>query len=404
DGTKFINLCRGMAADYESYMDDELEDEESSRDSDFSMESFEEEQELPEEIEDEASSSGEDEWVVNQPQFSEEKFSEDKAENEVNEDQSGQPVASETENKLAQEVESWGMEVPSIIGQEKSESEIEIPGVISNSMAEAEPEDRDEEAALPESSDLEYPDLGAMTSESASTKTEEEASPRSQLISLSDLKVDEDSFEVETNDISAGSAGGTDTEEGVRKLEEQIRDEVEDQEEDLWAADIVEDGQEEQASEEEPAEEEFKPFSSESVDSVELESVEMDDLPRVQPHSLEDVSDYSEDQTPEDFPEDIMQEDIMQEDIMQEDIMQEENSEPAASAQTYAPDLSAMSEEIQSKLEKELEQKLSPLVERFVKDYCKNQIEKVAWEVIPDLAENIIKKEIQKISDSIMDQ
>ena len=43
---------------------------------------------------------------------------------------------------------------------------------------------------------------------------------------------------------------------------------------------------------------------------------------------------------------------------------------------------------------------LTPIIEDIVKRYCQKNIEKVAWEVIPDLAENLIKKEIKNIADS----
>ena len=47
-------------------------------------------------------------------------------------------------------------------------------------------------------------------------------------------------------------------------------------------------------------------------------------------------------------------------------------------------------------------EKLKPFIEQSVHQYCKETIEKVAWEIIPDLAENIIKKEIQEIKDSVI--
>ena len=47
-------------------------------------------------------------------------------------------------------------------------------------------------------------------------------------------------------------------------------------------------------------------------------------------------------------------------------------------------------------------ERLRPFIEQSVHQYCKETIEKVAWEIIPDLAENIIKKEIQEIKDSII--
>ncbi len=41
--------------------------------------------------------------------------------------------------------------------------------------------------------------------------------------------------------------------------------------------------------------------------------------------------------------------------------------------------------------------KLTPLLEAKLKDYCKTSVERIAWEVIPDLAENLIREEIKKI-------
>jgi hypothetical protein len=44
---------------------------------------------------------------------------------------------------------------------------------------------------------------------------------------------------------------------------------------------------------------------------------------------------------------------------------------------------------------------IRPLIEDLVKEYCRQSAEKVAWEVIPDLAENLIRKELKEISDSL---
>ena len=57
-------------------------------------------------------------------------------------------------------------------------------------------------------------------------------------------------------------------------------------------------------------------------------------------------------------------------------------------------------EKIVSRVKELLTVELSPLVER----YCQDTVEKVAWEVIPDLAENLIKKEIEKIAKSTEDE
>lgn len=54
--------------------------------------------------------------------------------------------------------------------------------------------------------------------------------------------------------------------------------------------------------------------------------------------------------------------------------------------------------EINDEMIEKIKASLTPLIEKMVKEFCKQTIENVAWEVIPDLAENIIKKEIEQIS------
>ena len=55
----------------------------------------------------------------------------------------------------------------------------------------------------------------------------------------------------------------------------------------------------------------------------------------------------------------------------------------------------------QDELVEKLKISLRPVIEELVKEFCKTQAEKVAWEVIPDLAENLIRKEIKEISKSV---
>lgn len=54
-------------------------------------------------------------------------------------------------------------------------------------------------------------------------------------------------------------------------------------------------------------------------------------------------------------------------------------------------------EEIMDRLKAEL----TPMIEKWLNDNYKQAIERVAWEVIPDLAENLIRQEIKSISDSV---
>ncbi len=55
----------------------------------------------------------------------------------------------------------------------------------------------------------------------------------------------------------------------------------------------------------------------------------------------------------------------------------------------------------QDELIEKLKISLRPMIEEMVREFCRQNAEKVAWEIIPDLAENLIRKEIKEISDSI---
>ena len=46
---------------------------------------------------------------------------------------------------------------------------------------------------------------------------------------------------------------------------------------------------------------------------------------------------------------------------------------------------------------------LDPIIEDLIKKYCKEKVEQVAWEVIPDLAENLIQEELKELSKSVLD-
>ncbi|MBT3236049.1 MAG: response regulator [Bdellovibrionales bacterium] len=57
--------------------------------------------------------------------------------------------------------------------------------------------------------------------------------------------------------------------------------------------------------------------------------------------------------------------------------------------------------ELTNEMREDIEQRVASLVEEVVRKYCSETVERVAWEIIPDLAENLIKKELKSISDSI---
>ncbi len=55
----------------------------------------------------------------------------------------------------------------------------------------------------------------------------------------------------------------------------------------------------------------------------------------------------------------------------------------------------------QDELVEKLKISLRPMIEEMVREFCRQNAEKVAWEVIPDLAENLIRKELKEIADSV---
>lgn len=270
---------------------------------------------MPSKIDEE---SDEDNWVVNQP-------------NVIDEEEEVSPEIESKQNELEKEVEAWGMEVPSVIDGE--EEDVEMPDVIGDST------------------------------------------PSTQLTPADDLR--EESFELESNsgDTIDHEHEGTETEEEVKNLEEQIADEIEGG--DLWAADdVVEEGETAEPAELEDEEDEeedegFKAFDVDEVESVNLEELDSSD-DQFEEHAAAASS------SPSDFPEDV-------------------------TTQSASIDMSEIEDKIKDQIEKEIRDQIGPIVEKYVEQYCKEQVEKIAWEVIPDLAENLIKKEIQKISDSIMD-
>jgi hypothetical protein len=52
----------------------------------------------------------------------------------------------------------------------------------------------------------------------------------------------------------------------------------------------------------------------------------------------------------------------------------------------------------------QIKKELQPIIEKAIQNYFKESIDKVLWEVIPDLAENIVREELQKLAKSVQKQ
>jgi CheY-like chemotaxis protein len=406
DGTKFINLCRVMADELD------VEDAQSINDveEDFNTNDF------PEPIE-------EDDWVVEGAQS----FEENEEEPEVIEE-----VSATSENKLDDHLKDWGMDVPGVIGGASSNNEIPgvigaMPEVIEETVEAAQSEPIEDSApvsaeslddsvlpsgddlAYPDMDDLAYPDEISASEENVETQEDEggsllpsnddlefpdmdsvsnieiEDKPKPQLRSI-EIADDEEPV-VEEIEVSSG---GTDTDEALSALKAEIEDELDDKIEasdDLWGADVV-------VEDNSPKEQEVE---EDKVENEEFVATQTEDFPHVESHQLEKVVDNTKDQ-PVSFDDDSFDEvhDMSGPDDFPADVMEDEPARPAA---TFTPE----SMPTDTDLEARLREKLTPVVEDFVKQFCAENVEKIAWEIIPDLAENLIKKEIQRISDSIID-
>jgi CheY-like chemotaxis protein len=113
---------------------------------------------------------------------------------------------------------------------------------------------------------------------------------------------------------------------------------------------------------------------------------------------------FAEDETMELFPpssnlDTVVSDDISAEDfwaIDEGDLDTEVEVKPKKVVEKTVPAYSG-----DQNLVMELTESLKPFIEEQIRKYCEKMAEKVAWEVIPDLAENLIKREIKEISKTL---
>lgn len=328
DSTKFINLCRSLI--------EEVQD--SATDDSRKIEKIEEVS-LPKNEEDIS-------WVLNAPKVEDKKP-------EVQ-------VTSKSTNILNEQVSDWGLKVPGVIGETTGTSGdiLKFPPVIegSDKVQELFTEKVEEATSLPKSDDLEYPDMSSPTP----VETSGPSSITSKLVPLNQLKptsTNEISFEEDTGSFDISIENGTTSDDDIRRLEEQIKDELEhvtprksspstgNDFNDLWAADEIES---------------LNPTIKDIV-------VKGPAKPTIKEIPLEKENN-----------------------ILKE--IQFDTSSIQSNSST------------ETEIEQKLKAAMKPVLEEMVKEYCQKTLEKVAWEIIPDLAENLIKKELKRISDSIIEE
>jgi CheY-like chemotaxis protein len=261
---------------------------------------------------------------------------------------------------LDEDLSDWGVLIPGVIGKE--DNNLDLPPIIEET-SKIEPEVKTEavgsktEMNLPDESDLEYPDMDISSFGTSESSDEAEVpAPTSKLVPLNDLNDLDISL---SDDVPSLDLTGLqdDEEEIAKRIEEQIKDEVE---ADLWTIDEVEQTQPKLKvvkNEEKPIE---RPMNYD-----ELTKIEFGD-------TMDGGKSF------DDFFEPLDKKEVRP---------------------TYTPAAQQKSSDafdIES-----LRPILKDMINEAVAEYCRQHIDKVAWEVIPDLAENLIKNELKKLSDKV---
>jgi CheY-like chemotaxis protein len=387
DSTKFINICRNLINEPVEDVSESIDEDSLDDLADSAFPDDLPEDDIPEPIEE--FEDGEDDWVVNAP-LSDEVSEELPPIQELEEDES---LADQSMNPLESEVADWGMEVPAVIGESGEEDNDILPPVISESAQSSEPAVSPQELVsmnennivaegddtlLPDDSDLEYPDdsdleypdmgdIGSIEDDFPAPIEDKPASSGPSLVSMDNLNNDIQEEEPQEQ--------GTESDEELRNLEDQIADEAE--EDDLWSVDEVSATQEATTSQ---------------IEDVDLpDDIPEDDIP-TPVDSLDDLDTpiYEDNQVDPPTPTQVAQKDIdaIEPAVNVEDI-------PAAASNIDIEDIVT---KVMSKVESLLDQKIEEALNKKLTE----STEKVAWDVIPELAENLIRDEIKKISDNVL--
>jgi len=257
-------------------------------------------------------------------------------------------------NPLDQEISEWGMSIPNVINEEVShEKKIDLPPVIGELKSfsdhknkveakAAAPAQASHDIKFPQNDDLDYPTIEEME-ESQAPAAENKPQPKSKLISIENFNMEpEVEFEIEH---TISSMDETD----VSSIEAQIRDEVE---EDLWKVDEFEDLKKEVAAK--------------------IEEVKLNFSP-----SVKDIEEHDE---------------------IEWNVSPDHNfSEPKE-----IPVVSKATEVNMDELRLEMDAMIKKHVKEYMDEMFQQKVEKISWEIIPDLAENLIRQEMSKISNKIL--
>ena len=254
-----------------------------------------------------------------------------------------EPISTSSElNALDKEMSEWGMSVPGVINEKETGPLVDLPPVIQFPTPSA-PEKKNE-THFPESSDLEYPSMAGAATPSADDLEYPEIKPKKESDKSSKL-ISLDSFQDYPSELELEGSYVSD-ESDVEELEKLISDEVEG---DLWQVD------------------EFEDLKKEV-------SEKMEELPQLSDDFIKNTDDL--------FPR------LDQNDKVQEYKFEETPIPSSAIAVNKS----------------EIEEMVKKYVKQYLDEMFAAKVEKIAWDMIPDLAENLIKSELKKISNKVLQE
>jgi len=276
---------------------------------------------------------------------------------------------SKNSTNLHIEVESWGISIPDIIGKPaESGTSLEIPDVIEEKekvkAKGTETEIEIETGLLPTGANLEYPDSNSVVGKYASSK----------MVRIDSLAVDLDDDDDEQNDSTEEIALAKIASDG---WENDVNNDHENDE--FWIENEVPKNDQNPS-----AESMFKVVEDEAQEGQIFIQQEEEEDEGTDEISLVNLADEVENT------------------VNKNASLKEETSE--VNEEFFKNKIKEIiAVHYEEDIINRLKEHMGPLLEKYVHQYCKETIEKVTWEIIPDLAENLIKKELKKITESISD-
>lgn len=291
--------------------------------------------------------SSEDQWTVSHT--TEQKFVEEESKSLDN-------SIPGMQNPLMKEMTDWGMSVPGVINDhEPHENKIDLPPVIGEVKSleahKAQKADANKyETKFPQSDDLDYPTMDEVLTKKSEPAKEKASSKLISIDSFNDQSLElEGAYVADESDISL--------------IEAQIKDEVE---ENLWQADEFEDLKKEVAAKFEEAKNTFQPTRNDFDESL------------FKPLDSNDNVEWKE----------------------ADELFNQDSAFTSFETPASLPAASLDMDQVRS----EMEQMVKKYVKEYMDEMFQKNTEKVAWEVIPDLAENLIRQELSKISNKIINE